>query len=364
MSIQSSIGATALIVSLAVGLATQATAARPQIFTVANLVSDGSVPAANTDPNLINPWGIAASPTGPFWVSDNGSGVATVYNTAGATQLTVSTPAAPGDSALGSTTGQVFNGVNTAFQVTSGGKTGSALFLFASEDGTIQGWAPSVSFPSAIIAVNNYNGGAGAVYKGLAIGSVGGSEYLYATNFRSGQIEMYNSNFTLVKTFTDPHVKAGYAPFNVQNLGGTLYVTFALQDAAKHDNLDGAGWGYVDAFGLDGTFQHRIVSAGGPVNAPWGLAIAPASFGPLAGDLLVGNFGDGTISVFNPATRMFKGRLRGAKGYPIVESGLWGLFVGNGGAGGSADSVYFTAGGADESHGLFGSITPAPAPAR
>lgn len=339
-------------------------AARAEAFSVTNLVSDGSTPARTIDPGLSNPWGISDSPTGPFWVSDNNSGLSTLYNGAGVKQgLTVAIPAAPGEGGLGAATGQVFNGVGSAFQVSGGGKTGGSVFLFATEDGTIEGWAPSVNFGSAIIAVNNYGNGAGAVYKGLAIGSVGGSEYLYAANFRSGAVEMYNSAFGLVKSFTDPNVQAGYAPFNVQDLNGTLYVTYALQDASKHDNLDGAGDGYVDAFSLDGTFERRIVSAGGQVDAPWGVDIAPAGFGTLSGDLLVGNFGDGTISAFNAATGAFQGQLESANGATIVESGLWGLINGNGGAGGAANEVYFAAGGANETSGLLGSIAPVPEPA-
>jgi uncharacterized protein (TIGR03118 family) len=362
MLYNSRVKSVALVGAIGASLLAASPAALAQTFNVANLVSDGSIKAANTDPNLINPWGIAASPTGPLWVSDNNSGFTTVYNGAGSTLLTVSTPAAPGEGGVGATTGQVFNGSSSAFKVSSGGKTGSAVFLFATEDGTIEGWAPSVSFPSAVIAVNNYGGGAGAVYKGLAIGSTGGSEYLYAANFRSGEIEMYDSSFGLVKSFTDPHLASGYAPFNVQDLGGTLYVTYALQDASKHDNLDGAGDGYVDAFSLDGTFERRIVSKGGQVDAPWGLDIAPAGFRGLAGDLLVGNFGDGTISAFDPTTGAFEGQLKSANGATIIESGLWGLINGNGGSGGAAGSVYFTAGGADENHGLLGSISAVPEP--
>jgi uncharacterized protein (TIGR03118 family) len=362
MTLQFQSRSSALIAVLAAGLTAAAPAAGAQTFKVVNLVSDGSVKAAHTDPNLINPWGISASPTGPFWVSDNNSGASSVYNGAGVNVLTVSTPAAPGEGGAGAPTGQVFNGSSSAFKVTSGGKTGSALFVFATEDGTIEGWSPSVSFPSAVVAVNNYDGGAGAVYKGLAIGSIGGSEYLYAANFRSGEVEMYDSAFGLMKTFTDPNVAAGYAPFNVQNLDGTLYVTYALQDAAKHDDVAGAGNGYVDAFSLDGTFERRIVSLGGQVDSPWGLDIAPAGFRGLTGDLLVGNFGDGTISAFNATTGAFEGQLRDAEGAPIVEGDLWGLTNGNGGQGGAANTVYFAAGLSGEAHGLLGGISAIPEP--
>ena len=173
---------------------------------------------------------------------------------------------------------------------------------------------------------------------------------------------MYNSSFGLMKTFTDPTVAPGYAPFNVQVIGDTLYVTFALQDSTKHDDVAGAGHGYVDAFSLNGTFEKRIVSAGGDVNSPWGLDIAPAGFRNLAGDLLVGNFGDGTISVYNPTTDAFLGQLDGANGKPFVEGDLWALVNGNGGAGSNPNDVYFTAGLVNESEGLFGSISAVPEP--
>jgi uncharacterized protein (TIGR03118 family) len=334
-----------------------------QVFSVTNLVSDGAVPARTIDPNLINPWGIASGPTSPFWISDNNAGVSTLYNGAGAKiPLTVTIPGPGGQPTGGTPDGVVFNNTANDFNVSSGGQTGQAAFIFATEDGTISGWAPSVNFNSAIVAVDNSAMGAGAVYKGLAIGSTGGSNFLYAANFRSGNVEVYNGSFGLAGTFTDPTVKPGYAPFNVQDLGGTLYVTFALQNAAKHDDVAGPGHGYVDAFSLNGTFENRIVSEGGPINSPWGLDIAPTSFGKLAGDLLVGNFGDGTISVFNPTTDAYEGKLLGQNGLPLVEGDLWGLINGNGGSGGNPNDVYFTAGVAHEADGLFGSISAVPEP--
>ncbi len=346
--------AASMMTALTAGfLAAQAPAANASGFQVSKLVSDGSVAAVTKDPNLINPWGMSASPAGPIWVSDNNSGLSTLYTGAGAkVPLNVAVPGNP--------TGQVFNGSAGDFQVSGGGKSGKAVFLFAGEGGIISGWSPGVDFTNAQVAVDN--SGSGAVYKGLAIGSSGGSNFLYAANFNSGQIEMYDSAFGLVKTFTDPNVAAGYAPFNVQNLGGTLYVTYALQNAEKHDDVAGAGNGYVDAFNLDGTFRSRLVSLGGEINSPWGLDIAPGGFKSLAGDLLVGNFGDGTISAFNATTGAFVDVLRDKNGAPIVEGDLWGLITGNGGNGGDANKVYFTAGVADEAHGLFGSIAAVPEP--
>jgi uncharacterized protein (TIGR03118 family) len=338
-------------------LALQAGSAQALEFNVANLVSDGSVAARTIDPSLINPWGISSGPTSPFWVADNNAGVSTLYDTAGTKLgLTVAIPPPAGQSGAGTPTGTVFNG-GGGFNVTAGGKTGSSLFLFATEDGTIAGWSPSVNGTNAVLAVDNSAVGAGAVYKGLAIGTTGAGTFLYAANFRSGNVEMYNSSFGLVNSFTDPNVATGYAPFNVQTLGDTLYVTYALQNADKHDDVAGPGNGYVDAFSLDGTFERRIVSLGGQINSPWGLDIAPKGFASLAGDLLVGNFGDGTISAFNPITGAFLGKLLGKDGNPIVEGDLWGLRTGNGGMGGNPDTVYFTAGVMDEAHGLFGSIS-------
>jgi uncharacterized protein (TIGR03118 family) len=345
--------ATPAIMAAAAGLALCAAPAGASQYTVTNLVSDGSVPAVTVDPDLINPWGLSYSPTGPFWVSDNNWGTSTVYNGAGAKQaLTVNIPTASG-AGLGSPTGQVFN-ATSGFTVTSGGKSGAAAFLFATEDGTISGWAPSVDSANAIIAVNN--SASIAVYKGLAIATKGKKTYLYAANFWSGDVEMYDSSFKMLKTFTDPTIPAGYAPYNVQAFGPLLYVTYAKQDAARHDSVSGAGFGYVDTFTLKGAFQARIVSQGN-LNAPWGLDIAPAGFGDLAGDLLVGNFGDGNINAYNPSTGAFVGQVDGSNGKPIVFTDLWGLINGNGGSGGDANTVYFTAGLKGEQHGLFGSLS-------
>jgi uncharacterized protein (TIGR03118 family) len=362
----------AAIIGLAALLCAGTAYAEPE-FSQIDLISDGAVPAQqHADPNLINPWGVAYSPTGPFWVSDNGSGVVTFYNGAGSKlslfggtvpQVTVATPPAqtPGTAAPD---GQVFNG-SGGFNVseTVGGvtKSGSSAFIFATEDGTISGWSPGVDQSHSVLAVDNSKGGTGAVYKGLAIATSGGQTALYAANFRSGQVEVYNSSFQLTKTFTDPTVPAGYAPFNVQVLGNKLYVTFALQDAAKHDDVAGLGHGFVDQFNLDGTGMVRVASTG-TLDSPWGLTIAPKTFGSLAGDLLIGNFGDGTIGAFNLSTDKFVADLLGSNGMPLAIGDLWAITTGNGGAAGSPDAIYFTAGVAHESDGLFGEIAvPEPA---
>jgi len=362
----------AVMLGLAATLCAGTAWATPE-FSQTNLISDGAVPAVQpADPSLINPWGVSFSPSGPFWVSDNNSGAVTIYNGSGVKQslfggtvpqVTVATP--PGQTpGTAAPTGQVWNG-SGGFDVseTVGGvvKTGSSAFIFATEDGTISGWSPAVSRTNSILAVDNSGGGTGAVYKGLSIATSGGQTMLYAANFRSGQVEVYNNNFQLVSSFTDPTVPAGYAPFNVQMLNGKLYVTFALQDAAKHDDVAGLGNGFVDRFNLDGSGMTRIAS-GGTLDSPWGLAIAPSRFGSLAGDLLVGNFGDGTIGAYNLATDSFAGDLLGANGNPIAIGDLWALTVGNGGAAGSTENIYFTSGVADESDGLFGSLSLIPEP--
>jgi uncharacterized protein (TIGR03118 family) len=333
-------------------------------FAQTNLVSDGSVPAMTIDPNLINPWGIAHSATSPFWVSDNGMGVTTVYTGAGAKvnvggldAITIAAP--PGQTSPASPTGDVFNIAGSGFNITSGGHTESSVFIFATEDGTISGWNPNVDVASSVLAVDNSQGGAGAVYKGLAIAQTEDGTMLYAANFRNGTVDVFNDDFKQVNSFTDHHLPAGYAPFNVQVLDGHLFVTFALQNDAKHDDVAGVGHGFVDEFDLEGHLLQRVAS-GGVLNSPWGLAIAPPGFGEFANDLLVGNFGDGTINVFNPKTDHFLGKLEDASGAPITIGDLWALVPGTGSAGSDPNKIYFTAGVQNEAHGLFGSLSAIP----
>jgi len=337
-------------------------------FTQTNLVSDGFVPAPTIDPNLINPWGIAHSTTSPFWVSDNGMGVTTIYTGAGTLvkvaghdAITIATP--PGQTSPASPTGDVFNTAGTGFNISSGGVTGSSVFIFATEDGTISGWNPNVNSGSSILAVDNSQGGTGAVYKGLAIGQTGDGTFLYAANFRNGTVDVFDQNFNQVNSFTDRHVPQGYAPFNVQVLDGHLFVTFALQNDTKHDDVAGAGHGFVDEFDLKGHLLDRVASRG-PLDSPWGLAIAPSGFGEFANDLLVGNFGDGTINAFDLKNDHFEGKLLDAKGAPITIGDLWALVPGNGSANSDPNKLYFTAGVQNEAHGLFGSLTAIPEPDR
>gem|GEM_PF-5726159 len=279
-------------------------------------------------------------------------------------QTTSATPTSSGTSMAGAATpttpatptGDVFNAAGTGFDISSGGVTASSVFIFATEDGTISGWNPTVNSGSSVLAVDNSQGGKGAVYKGLAIGQTSNGPMLYAANFRNGTVDVFNKDFQQVNSFTDPKVPAGFAPFNVQVLDNNLFVTFAKQDSAKHDDVAGSGNGFVDEFDLNGNLMQRVAS-GGPLDSPWGLAIAPSGFGQFANDLLVGNFGDGTIDAYNLKNDQFVGKLLDANGSPITIGDLWSLVPGSGS---NAQKIYFTSGVQNEAHGLFGFLTATP----
>jgi uncharacterized protein (TIGR03118 family) len=314
-------------------------------FVQTNLVSDTPGVANNTDPNLVNPWGVALSSSSPFWVSDNATGLATLYNSDGVRQaLIVTIPGLGGQP--GEPTGVIFNGT-TNFN--------SDLFIFAGENGTIAGWRGALGTTAETL----FTSSDGAVYKGIATATIPQGTYLYAADFHNNQINVLPGSGApaLTGQFQDPNLPAGYAPFNIANIGGNLYVTYALQDGAKMDDVAGAGHGIVDVYDLNGNFVQRLIT-GGSLDSPWGLALAPTGFGSFASDLLVGNFGDGTINAFNPGTGAFLGQLDDASGNPIVNPGLWALTFGNGGNGGIASDLYFTAGSAAENHGLLGSLAP------
>jgi uncharacterized protein (TIGR03118 family) len=308
--------------------------------------------AAVVDADLINPWGISYSAASPFWVSDNGAGVVTSYTVNPATNVPAKTALTVSILGDGSVTGQVFSNVAGSFN--------GDLFLFVSEDGTVSGWRGALGTTAETLQV----GSATNVYKGVAEATVGGNTYIYAANFHTGAINVIKGTAgapNLTGTFVDPNLPAGYAPFGIQNIGGQLYVTYAVQDAAKHDDVPGAGHGFVNKFDLNGNLLGRLIS-NGPLNSPWGLAMSPSNFGDLSNALLVGNFGDGTINAFSAADGTFLGTMRSSGGAQIVVQGLWGLLFGNGGNGGATNALYFTAGipgnGAIEDHGLFGSFTP------
>jgi uncharacterized protein (TIGR03118 family) len=343
--------AAALVVAaLVVGPASSGIA--DDVFTVHNLVADTAGPAPVTDASLVNGWGLSAGPTTPWWTSNNATNTSTLYNGSGAKQaLTVSVPGGP--------TGTVFNGSATDFVVSQGGKSGAARFLFATEAGTILGWSPTVNGTLAIPGVDNSS--KGAIYKGLTTMS----DRLYATDFHNGRVDVFDASFNPITaaSFTDPKLPAGYAPFGIQALNGSIFVTYAKQDGAKEDDVPGDGNGYVDQYTPDGQFVARVAPGGrknAPSNAPWGLALAPSSFGVFSGDVLVGNFGNGRVSAYKDlggGKWVYKGQLRKGDQTIITIDGLWAIAFGNGAAGGPATSLYFAAGPNDEKNGLFGSIT-------
>jgi uncharacterized protein (TIGR03118 family) len=349
-----------VIIGLGVLLSRQTPAAAPGgSYLQTNIVSDLQGTARVTDPNVINPWGIVAGPGTPFWIADNNAGASTIYTGSGAAfpgaPASVKIPAPAG--AAGAPTGVVFNG-SSSFVVRQGSASGPSLFLFATEDGTIAGWSPKANPASAVIAADN--SAEGAVYKGLAIATDGSQAHLFAANFRENTIDVFDSSFQRVNkagSFSDSMIPAGFAPFNIANLNGKLYVTYAKQNDAKHDDVAGAGNGYVDIYDLNGGLVKRLIS-GGRLDSPWGLALAPTGFGKFGHDLLVGNFGDGKINAFDPTSGKFLGSLDDQHGKALQIEGLWGLAFGNGASTGGPNTLFFTAGIGGEKHGLVGSVQP------
>ena len=349
-------------------------------FSQSNLVSDnqtGHLNAQIQDTNLINPWGVAYGKTGPFWVNNNHTGTATVYKVDPMTDATAAQPLvvtiAPPQAVSGVTTasptGIVFNNDSSGFMLNGN----PAVFIMDTEDGTISAWnggtmttlevdySANPAHGDGSLPPQDQTEGIGAVYKGLAIGTqADGTTLLYATNFRHGTVDVFNDQWQQVNSLTDGSLPVGYAPFNAQVLHGKLFVTYAQQDPFKHDDMAGAGHGFVDEFSLSGKLLARVDS-NGPLNSPWGLAIAPSDFGKFAGDLLVGNFGDGTISAFDLRNHdEFMGKLHGIDGKLIMIGDLWALTRGNGGSAGSSSEIYFTSGVQGESQGLFGSLSHVP----
>jgi|HubBroStandDraft_6_1064221.scaffolds.fasta_scaffold142221_2 uncharacterized protein (TIGR03118 family) len=326
------------------------TAAFAQRYSQTNLVSDTPGVAAVTDPNLVNPWGMSSSSSSPFWVSDAGTGLSTLYTGSGSiVPLVVNIPGPAGSTTPSTPTGQVFNGTAN-FVVSENGVSGAAAFLFVTINGTIAGWNPSVDLTHAVTAVDN--SALGAVYTGLASANTTKGSFLYAANFQDGSVEVYDSNFQLVKTFTDTDLPSGYAPFGIRNIKGKLYVAFAKQSA-------GAGRGFVDVFDIHGNKISTLISHGA-LNNPWGLALAPADFGKFSNALLVGNFGNGRINAYDPATGASLGPLLDWNGKPLWIDGLWAIAFGNGKAAGSRSALYFTAGPDEGAHGLFGELQAIP----
>lgn len=325
-----------------------------QTYTATILTSDIANISVNTDPNLGNPWGLVASSGGPWWVSDNATGLSTLYDGSGVTQgLVVTIPSWTG-SGTGSPSGIAFNSTND-FQLTPGNP---AVFLFVSEDGTVQGWNHTVNPTESVIAVNNFGS---AVYKGMALASAGGANYIYATNFFAGTVDVFDTKFAAhsfgTNAFVDSTLPSGFAPFNIQLVGGKLIVTYAKQDAAKHDDVAGPGNGYVDIFDTEGNLLSRLPHLV-QMNSPWAIVQAPANFGAFSNDLLIGNFGSGAILAFNPTNGNFIGLMLDESKLPMRIDKLWALEFGNGGSAGPTNTLYYTAGTFDETYGEFGSIVP------
>lgn len=321
---------------------------KTQHYIQINLVSDQAGVAQIQDTNLVNAWGISFSSGSPFWISDNGTGKSTLYAvTNGVVTRNPLVVNIPGE---GNPTGQFFNGT-PAFHTNA--------FIFVSEDGTISGWRPALGVNAEILAQRT-----NAVYKGVTLAANSTGPILLAANFAEATVDVYDTNTTLIAQLSDTSAPTGYAPFNVQNIGGLVFVTFAKQDDAKHDDVPGRGHGLIDVLDPQtGQFVRFATGsdAGGKlkeINSPWGVALAPDSFGKNGGDLLVGNFGSGTIMTFN-AEGKFQGLLKAHRHGAVVIDGLWALTFGNNGsAGGNTDTLFFTAGPDGESHGLFGILAP------
>ncbi|WP_109484465.1 TIGR03118 family protein [Occallatibacter savannae] len=321
----------------------------PSGYTQTNLVSDGSVKAQQTDPQLINPWGVAIGQQTPFWINTAGTGLSEIYDAGANKQFTVKIPAPAGKT--GTPTGIVFNTSPTDFAVPHGA---ASLFIFDSLDGTISAWNSNMTDAATVVD----NSTSGAVYTGLAIVANGAANYLLAANFAQDKIDVFDAKFaphTLSGSFTDPSIPAGFAPFNVHVINNQVFVMYAQQNPNGGPAL--AGTGYVSIFDNNGNFVQRAIS-GGHLDAPWGITLAPASFGQFGGDLLIGNFGDGTISAYDPTTFALKGQLNDPSGAPIQIEDLWELTFGSGSTG-DPNTLYFAAGVNHEKGGLFGAITAA-----
>jgi uncharacterized protein (TIGR03118 family) len=340
--------------AVATGLTSATAAPGENDFVVHNLVSDVPGLADHTDSTLVNAWGLTSTATSPWWVADNETNATTLYRADG-TKVVLTTPDIQVPNAP---TGAAANSSGN-FVVTEDGRSGPARFLFDTEEGKVLGWNPAVSLQHAVVGADRSN--VGAIYKGLAISST--QDTLYAADFHNARVDVFDSSFHIVTVpgaFVDPKLPDGYAPFGIANLGGTIFVSYAKQDADAEDEVAGQGLGFVDAYDQAGTFLQRVANHG-QLNAPWGLAMAPAGFGPFGGDLLVGNFGDGRINAYAPQSSGTYERvdaLRGEDNRPLFIDGLWAIVFGKGALAnnGPVDTLFFTAGPDDESHGLFGTI--------
>jgi uncharacterized protein (TIGR03118 family) len=364
-----------------------------QHYTQKNLISDLPGKAAHLDPNLKNCWGITRSPTvqpsgapgSPWWIANNNSGTSTLDDGAGNPQsifveangstsnfVVVPPPGFAKPGTPSTPTGIVYNGSPTDFLLNKGKPAGRpAVFIFATEDGTISGWNPAVNLlpggmppsPNAVLEVDNSDGGApdSAVYKGMTSGEINGKKFLYVANFRDGKVEVYDTNFRRVHfnedAFDDDTIPVDFAPFNIQNIGGSLFVTYAKQDAPRHDPVGGAGLGFVDIFSTTGQFEGRL-EHGNWFDAPWGVVWTPRDFGEFSNTILVGNFRSGWIAAFNGFTKKFIGFVLNPDNSRVFIDGIWSLTFGNNGAAGSSTTLWFSAGPNNEVDGLFGTLTP------
>jgi uncharacterized protein (TIGR03118 family) len=327
-------------------------------YTLTNLVGDMAGAAAQVDPHLVNAWGLVAGPFTPWWVVNNTTNSSTLYTGTGAVvPLVVTVPGAP--------TGIVFNGGN-GFVISNGSSSGPAAFIFATESGIISGWNQAVPppLPATQALTGADRSGVGAIYKGLAIASTGAGDQLYATDLHNARVDVFDSSFNLVTVpgaFVDKKIPRRFAPFGIQTINGAIFVTYAKQDEAKVNDVPGSRRGFVNMFDTSGNLMARVATKG-PLNAPWGLALAPSGFGTFSDDLLVGNFGNGMIHAYHQQSNgrwRFRGSLKDSHGKVLKIEELWGLSFGNGGAAGPMNTLYFTAGPSGGSHGLFGSIQPA-----
>ena len=353
--------AMALVTTIALAAAPAAQADPEGRYAVRKLVSDEANVAEHQDTNLVNSWGIAFNPFGFVWVANAETGKSTLYDGNGVPQSLVVTIPPKGGATQGNPTGIVFNGGNTF--LTTQAANSFARFIFVTEDGVLAAWAPTVNPTQALLIKDNSP--SGAQYKGLALSAGGKVQLLYATDFHNGKIDVWDSSFAPVTlpagAFSDPKIPAGFAPFGIQAINGNLYVTYAKQDADRHDDVAGKGLGYVDVFDPNGQLLDRFISKG-PLNAPWGLALAPAGFGEFSNTLLVGNFGDGRINAFDLVSGKHLGALKGADGKALAIDGLWGLAFGNGLNDQPVNTLFFTSGPDDEEHGLYGRIDALPEP--
>ena len=352
---------TALVLAIALTLPLLLNAQKYTRTDLTQDMSGVSATAPNTDPNLVNPWGLARGQGSPWWISDNGTGLTTLYDASGVPQSTVITVAAPaGASGPAAPTGALFNDTN-AFELAPGMKS---IFLFVTEDGTISGWNPGVNATSTVIKVDRSGK---AIYKGAAIAITSSGPRLYATNFQTGHIEVYDGSFNRVRMHDDAFSgsdddhgdRGGFVPFNIQNVGGNLVVTFAKKQPGSRDESHGAGLGRVVIFDTDGRKLVKLEN-GQWFNAPWGVALAPADFGAFSHRLLIGNFGDGSINAFDFASGKHVGAMLDTDGNPLSIDGLWAIsFAGNSKRNGLSTELYFTSGPSDESHGIFGKLAAA-----